>query len=114
MLQTILNQSVQSNTTTTDTTDEYLVERNITANDIRARILIILQIIKNSIADTDSTIEIEINGQMQTLNLDKSHKYIGGITQIYRDCGLINDDNLFVQKKSKWKIENDKFIVVIE
>lgn len=46
MLQAILNPSIQSNTTITDTTDDYLVERNITANDIRARILIIPQIIK--------------------------------------------------------------------
>lgn len=94
--------------------DDYLVERNITANDIRARIMIIPQIIKNSINDTDSTIKIEINGQNQTFNLDKSHRYIGGITRIYKDCGLINEDNSFIQKKSKWKIEDDRFIVVIE
>ena len=46
--------------------------------------------------------------------MDKAHRYIGGITQIYKDCGLINEDNSFIQKKSKWKIEDDRFIVVIE
>ena len=59
----------------------------------------------------------EIGGKIvaeKTLNLDKAHRYIGGITQVYKDCGLINDDNSFIQKKSKWKIEDDKFIIVIE
>ena len=114
MLKEILKQYSQPNSTVANDVDDYLVERNITANDIRARILIIPQIIKNSINDTDSTVNVEINGQLQTLNLDKSHRYIGGVTQIYKNCGLINDDNSFIQKKSKWKIKNDKLIVVIE
>lgn len=94
--------------------DKYLVERNITANDIRARILIVPQVIKNSISDSDYSIEVEINGQTQTLNLDKSHRYLGGVTQIYRDCGLINQDNTFIQKQSKWKIVDNKIIIAIE
>ena len=114
MLKDILAHSIGSNTTATNDSDDYLVERNITANDIRARILIIPQIIKNSISASDSTINVEINGRLQTLNLDKAHRYIGGITQIYKDCGLINDDNSFIQKKAKWKIAGDKVIIVIE
>ena len=113
LLKEILKQYSQPSATIDNTIDDYLVERNITANDIRARILIIPQIIKNSISASDSSIKVEINGQIQTLNLDKSHRYIG-ITQIYKDCGLINADNSFIQKKSKWKIEDDRFIVVIE
>lgn len=114
MLKEILEQYSQSDSTVTNNSDDYLVERNITANDIRARILIIPQIIRNSIDDNNSSVNVEINGKLQTLNLDKSHRYIGGVTQIYKDCGLINDDNSFVQKKSKWKIKDDKLIVNIE
>ena len=114
MLKEILEQYSKPDSTVTNNSDDYLVERNITANDIRARILIIPQIIRNSIDDNNSSVNVEINGQLQILNLDKSHRYIGGITQIYKDCGLINDDNSFVQKKSKWKIKDDKLIVNIE
>lgn len=114
MLKEILTQCAQTNISTANSSDDYLVERNITANDIRARILIIPQIIKNSISGSNSTIEVEINGQKQILNLDKSRRYIGGVTQIYKDCGLINQDNLFIQKKTKWKIADGKFIIVIE
>ena len=114
MIKEILLQNAEPNRTSINSNEEYLVERNITANDIRAKILIIPQIIKNSISDTDTTIKVEINGQNKTLNLDKGHRYIGGVTQIYKDCGLINDDNSFVQKKSKWKIDGDKFVITIE
>ena len=113
-LKEILKQHSQPNSLVTNNADDYLVERNITANDIRARILIVPQIIRNSINDNISAVNVEINGQLQTLNLDKSHRYIGGVTQIYKDCGLINDDNSFVQKKSKWKIKGNKLIVNIE
>lgn len=113
MLKEILKQCSKTNLNVKNSND-YLVERNITANDIRARILIIPQIIRNSINETDSTINVEINGKFKKLNLDKSHRYIGGVTQIYKNCGLINDDNSFVQKKSKWNIKDDKLIIVIE
>lgn len=113
-LKDILKQCSNLNQTVNNDMNDYLVERNITANDIRARILIIPQIIKNSINDNDTTVEIDINGKQQTLNLDKSHRYIGGVTQIYKDCGLINDDNSFVQKTSRWKFRNNKLVVVIE
>lgn len=113
-LKDILKQCSKLNRTVNNDMNDYLVERNITANDIRARILIIPQIIKNSINDNDKTVEIDINGKQQTLNLDKSHRYIGGVTQIYKDCGLINDDNSFVQKTSRWKFRDNKLVVVIE
>lgn len=115
LMKEILSQNVERNANTQVHNDsEYLVERNITANDIRARILIIPQIIKNSIQASDSAIEVKINGQIKTLNLDKSHRYFGGITQIYKDCGLINQENAFVQKRSKWKIVDGTIVIVIE
>lgn len=114
MMKEILSQNAEQNAITQGHSDsEYLVERNITANDIRARILIIPQIIKNSIQASDSAIEVKINGQVKTLNLDKSHRYFGGITQIYKDCGLINQENVFVHKQSKWKIVDDTIVVDI-
>ena len=114
LMKEILKQCSQSDSTDTNNVNYYLVERNITANDIRARILPIPQIIKNSIKNDTSTIKIEINGQLHTLNLNSSHRYIGGITKIYKDCGLINSENIFIQKKSRWKIQDGKFVVIIE
>ena len=94
--------------------NEYIVEREITANNIRARILIVPQIIKNTIDCSAVSMVLEINGQNKELNLDKSHRYFGGITQVYKECGLINKDKNYIKKRLKWKIDNGKIIVVIE
>lgn len=108
----ILNSQTSNIATNNDV--EYLVERDITPNDIRARILIIPQIIKNTIDNSATSLEVIINGQVKLLNLDKSHRYFGGITKIYKECGLINEDNLFIKKQSKWNIKEGKVIIDIE
>ncbi len=93
--------------------DEYLVERMITQNDIRARILIIPQIIKSYIADDVNTVEVIINGNQKSLTIDKSRRYFGGITDAYRQAGLLTEDNAYVSKLSKWKIVDHKIVVDI-
>lgn len=108
----ILNSQTSNIATNNDV--KYLVERDITPNDIRARILIIPQIIKNTIDNSATSLEVIINGQVKLLNLDKSHRYFGGITKIYKECGLINEDNLFIKKQSKWNIKEGKVIIDIK
>lgn len=93
---------------------QYLVQREITANDIRARILIIPQLIRNLIPIDNQYVDININSRNYKLNLDKSHRYLGGVTEIYRKCGLINENNVFVPKTAKWKKIDDKIFLVIE
>lgn len=94
--------------------EDYIVARDITANDIRARILIIPQIIRNNIANDATSLSVVINGKAQILNIDKTHRYLGGITQIYKDCGLINEDNMFVQKQSKWTVVDNVIHIIID
>lgn len=115
-IKNILSLSSPQNANIVDSNEnnEYIVEREITANDIRARILIVPQIIKNTIDSSAVSMVLEINGQNKELNLDKSHRYFGGITQVYKECGLINKDKTYIKKRSKWKIDNGKIIVVIE
>ena len=93
--------------------ENYLVQRVITANDIRARILILPQIIKSSIPADASSITVNINSTDYKLNLDKSHRYLGGISEIYRKCGLIGND-MYIPKTAKWKIIENKIFIVIE
>lgn len=94
--------------------EDYVVARDITANDVRARILIIPQIIRNNIANDATSLSVVINGKAQILNIDKTHRYLGGITQIYKDCGLINEDNMFVQKQSKWTVVDNVIHIIID
>lgn len=94
--------------------DDYLVQREITANDIRARILIIPQLIKSFLPVDCQHVEININSKNYKLNIDKSHRYLGGVTDLYRKCGLINSDNIFIPKTAKWKIVGNKIFLIIE
>ena len=93
------------------TASSYLVEREITKNDIRARILIIPQVIKNELPTTDEKFNVVFNGLEKQLNIDKSRRYFGGVTDVYKNFGLLTNDGVFINKKAKWKIDGDKIIV---
>lgn len=89
----------------------YLVEREITKNDIRARILIIPQVIKNELSPNDEKFNVIFNGFEKRLNVNKTRRYFGGVTDFYRKFGLLSDDGIFTSKKAKWRIDGDKIIV---
>lgn len=91
--------------------NDYLVEREITKNDIRAKILVIPQVIKSELAESDEKFKVVFNGLEKLLNIDKSRRYFGGVTDFYKQFGLLTDDGAFVSKKAKWKINGDKIIV---
>ena len=94
--------------------NDYIVSREITANDIRARILIIPQLIKNIIGSSDETISVIFNGSSYQLNIDKTRRYLGGVTEIYKQSGLINEDNIFISKQVKWKLVDNIIHITIE
>lgn len=89
----------------------YLVEREITKNDIRAKILVIPQIVKNELSESYDKFLVVFNGIEKPLNIDKTRRYFGGITDLYKQFGLLTTDGVFVSKKAKWKIDGDKIIV---
>ncbi len=93
---------------------DYLVKRTITQNDIRARILVVPQIIKNSISNDTESVLVIINGKQYTLKFDKQRRYLGGVTEIYRKNGLITQDNAFVSKTGKWAIKESIIFINIE
>lgn len=104
--------STQSNAVV-EMDDDYIVTREITANDIRARILIVPQLIKNLLAPNYSSVEAVVNGQCYNLNMDKSQRYLGGVTEIYKQCGLINEENIYIAKQAKWKIVDGIIYITI-
>lgn len=89
----------------------YLVEREITKNDIRARILIVPQVVKNELPENKVKFNVVFNGIKKQLNIDKSRRYFGGVTDLYKQFGLLTSDGIYINKKAKWRIDNDKIIV---
>lgn len=97
----------------TEQTSDYTVERRITQNDVRSKILAIPQIIKSYIAEDCFSVELTVNGVKKKLNIDKTRRYFGGVTKIFRQSGLITPDGTYISKNSKWKITEDGIIVDI-
>lgn len=106
----------QTQQATTDAliTAEYLVEREITKSDIRAKILVIPQIIKSQLAENCDKFTVVFNGTEKQLNIDKARRYFGGVTDFYRQFGLLTSDGVFVSKTAKWKMDGEKVIVDVK
>lgn len=90
---------------------DYLVERKITKNDIRAKILVLPRIIKEQLTEISELYTVVFNGKERQLKMDKSGRYFGGVTELYKTFGLLSNDGVFVSKTAKWKIFNNKIIV---
>lgn len=87
------------------------INRNISINDVRARILRIPTEIIKQIDYNVEKLTIYINNKSYTLNINKDRTYLGGVTQIYKENGLISSDNVFVSKMSIWYYSKDKIVV---
>lgn len=90
------------------------VEKKITANDIRARILSIPKIILDNIPTQKTNIKVCFNGEFNTeLSINKGRNYLAGITEVYRKYGLLAKDNSITPANSLWKLENGKLNIII-
>lgn len=91
-----------------------VVGKQITANDIRARILRMPKVLRDIIAPMQETVRVSINGgNDRELKMDKTRCYLAGVTDLYRDLGLIRADGSYVPKKSIWKIFSDKVEIIL-
>lgn len=90
------------------------VEKKITANDIRARILSIPKIILDNIPTQKTNIEVCFNGEFnKELSINKGRNYLAGITEVYRKYGLLAKDNSITPANSLWKLEDGKLNISI-
>ncbi len=107
----LTQQSNQVVGTMAEQANDYIVEREITKNDIRAKILVIPRIIKEQLPKINEQYSVVFNGNERQLNIDKSRRYFAGVTDLYKTFGMLTNDGIFVNKVAKWKITNDKIIV---
>ncbi len=97
---------------TLEENEEQFISKPITRNDIRARILPIPNQIYELIKQEEE-FEVECFGSKRKLKINKSRKYFGGITELYKNAGYIGysgEEN----KKSLWKFSKDKKYVIVK
>lgn len=89
--------------------DRIEVEKTITENDIRARILRIPNTIQKRIPNTVSSYMVLFNGNFsEELTISKERNYFAKVTKLYKHFGMIDDTNdSFHSKQIHWKMEPD-------
>lgn len=92
-----------------------IVDKLISANDIRARILRMPKALVDILKPEQNTVNVSIGGSnTRELKIDKRKSYLAGVTEFYRNYGLIRPDGTYVPKKSVWKIYEDKVEITLK
>lgn len=92
-----------------------IVDKLISANDIRARILRMPKALVDILKPEQKAVNVSIDGSnTRELKIDKRNSYLAGVTEIYRNFGLIRPDGTYVPKKSIWKIYEDKVEITLK
>jgi restriction system protein len=92
-----------------------IVDKQISANDIRARILRLPKVIINALSPEARKVKVAFNGlPPKDLTIAKNRCYLAGVTELYKDFGLITDDGSYNPCKAIWKWSDDKIEIVIK
>ena len=92
-----------------------IVDKQITANDIRAKILRMPKMLVDLIDDDVNSLEISFNKlPTKILNIDKTRCYLAGVTDLYKASGLIKEDGSYAPCKAVWKIYRTKIEVLVK
>lgn len=88
---------------TTELTAEIVVEKRITTNDIRARIMPIPKVILEKLPSDADKYKVIINKELEKeLTINRGRNYFAGVTEIFRKYDMIDKDGTFNSKKSTW------------
>lgn len=94
---------------------ENAIEKQISENDLRAKILRLPLSIKNSLPQDANKVKVIFNGFIEKeCTIDKTRAYLAGITEIYRQFELIDKDNILHRGKSAWLYDNNQLKINIE
>lgn len=101
-------QSIQSDINKT----KLILSKKITLNDIRARILRLPTEIEKEIPSEVESLQILINRKEYKLNINSDRSYLGGVTQLYKNEGLIKENNILIPKIATWHYSSPDNIVI--
>lgn len=96
-----------------DIADNY-IEKLITANDIRARIVSIPSAIIKQFDVKQEKTAVIINGDKHyEFNIVRGRNYFGGVTNFLREYKLLSEDGVITPKQSKWHYNKENRTVEI-
>lgn len=93
---------------------DIVVSKKISLNDIRARILRIPSEIEKEISKDTKQLMISVNERQYKLNINAERTYLCGVTQLYKNEGLIIENNVFAPKKAIWHYSKENINIEIK
>lgn len=107
----IKNFSKIENTYIVENQDKY-IEKNITSNDIRARIISVPSSIMALLEGEKS--EVLVNDEKKYIfSINKRRNYFARVTEFLREYKLLTNDGVIVPKKAKWFFDKKKGTIKI-
>ena len=90
------------------------VEKLITRNDIRAKIISIPSSIMNQFSSDLEVIYVNVN-EIETykLKINRGRNYFSSVTNLFRKFNLLSDENIINPKVAKWSYDPEKNVVNI-
>ncbi len=105
----------ESVTTGNEENARVIVDKQISANDIRARILRIPKAVINLLPEDEQKVKVIFNGLLpKEMTIAKNRAYLAGVTEVYKESGLIAEDGSYNPCKAIWKCFEDKIEIVIK
>lgn len=87
------------------------IEKTITSNDVRSRIISIPSSIMKLIPGFMQKIDVVINDKTYSLTINRSRNYLAGVTSILRDYNLLSMDNVITSKNARWSFDTEKNLI---
>ena len=82
------------------------IEKVITPNDIRARIVSIPKTVMNAFGDNMTSVKVQVNDTKEyTFNIIRGRNYFGGVTAFLKEFNMLSDDGVITPKKCKWQYD---------
>jgi len=104
-----------NSTANADSGVKLIVDKQISANDIRARILRLPKAIVNLLPEDAKKVKVAFNGLPEReLTIAQNRLYLAKVTDLYKDSGLIKDDGSYNPCKAIWKYYEDRIEIIIK
>ncbi len=91
------------------------IEKTLTFNDIRARIISIPSAIIKQFDDDMSSVDVKVNSTYDcNLKIIRGRNYFGGVTELFKKFSLVSDDGVITAKQVRWYYDADNKIVNLD
>ena len=90
------------------------IEKTITSNDIRARIVSIPSSIINQFEESQDSVDVKVNDEKTYhFSINRSRNYFGGVTTFFKDYNMILDEGVIAPKQCKWLYNKEDLTVYL-